>query len=165
VVTSEAGWRTGVARTLKDEVDEALVDQTGVRNVIVVRSRRSRAASCGGEGDSAGSVMTPGRDLWWHEGMAAQESEPVVPCLPGDARGHTRADLDIVRRLEMAQHSIKYRHVEGVEKLVLPPREGRLSKILMVGPGAAAVAVSQARSQKIELRADIRRERCGQFGE
>jgi acetyl-CoA synthetase len=85
VVTSEAGWRTGVARTLKDEVDEALVDQTGVRNVIVVRSRRSRAASCGGEGDSAGSVMTPGRDLWWHEGMAAQESEPVVPCLPVEA--------------------------------------------------------------------------------
>ena len=85
VVTTDAGWRRGAATALKDEVDRAVADEPGVHSVIVVRSRERTAASAHGPGASAGPVMASGRDLWWHEAMEKQRSEPVVPCLPVDA--------------------------------------------------------------------------------
>jgi acetyl-CoA synthetase len=86
VVTSDAGWRRGAATALKDEVDRAVADEPGGRGVMVVRARaRSAASADGWSGASAGAVMAPGRDLWWHEAMEEQRSEPVTPCLPVEA--------------------------------------------------------------------------------
>jgi len=60
VVTSDKGVRGGKLVPLKQNVNIAIEECPSVRNMIVVR-----------RGD--GSDMKEGRDLWWHEEMAAED--------------------------------------------------------------------------------------------
>ncbi len=67
VVTQDVSYRRGAPVTLKQTVDTAMESCPGVRHVMVFQR------------DPAASVrMTPGRDLWWHEAMAASSAE--CPC-------------------------------------------------------------------------------------
>lgn len=69
VITQDVSYRRGAPLKLKAIVDEALERCPGVRKVIVYQ----RAP-----GES--TPMQPGRDLWWHEAMAATLSEcPAEP--------------------------------------------------------------------------------------
>ncbi|MDE2620603.1 MAG: AMP-binding protein, partial [Sphingomonadales bacterium] len=63
VVTSDEGLRGGKKVPLKANVDEALGHCAGVETVIVLK--RTGAAV----------TMTPGRDIDWHEGIAAQSAD------------------------------------------------------------------------------------------
>ncbi|MEZ4546732.1 MAG: acetate--CoA ligase [Thermodesulfobacteriota bacterium] len=60
LITSDGGYRRGKVIPLKKNADDALKDAPTVEKVIVV----NRA------GAAAGSKMTKGRDLWWHDLMA-----------------------------------------------------------------------------------------------
>lgn len=60
LITSDGGYRRGKVIPLKKNADDALKDAPTVEKVIVV----NRA------GAAAGSKMTKGRDLWWHNLMA-----------------------------------------------------------------------------------------------
>jgi acetyl-CoA synthetase len=61
VVTADEGLRGGRKVALKTNADEALQQAPSVKKMIVVKR-------------SAGDVdMEPGRDLWWHEEMAAKD--------------------------------------------------------------------------------------------
>ncbi|MBI4227906.1 MAG: acetate--CoA ligase [Candidatus Omnitrophica bacterium] len=57
VVTADTGVHAGRIIELKQKTDDALVHCPGVRTVIVYRR---------GDGQA---LMTPGRDVWWHEAM------------------------------------------------------------------------------------------------
>ncbi len=59
VITADGGWRRGKEVRLKDAVDEALRDYSGVRNVVTYRRTGSTIQ------------MQAGRDVWWHEQDAA----------------------------------------------------------------------------------------------
>ena len=63
VITSDAGWRRGKASPLKSAVDESLTGETTVTKVIVVNR-------CDTQVD-----WNEGRDLWWHEVMAAASDQ------------------------------------------------------------------------------------------
>ncbi|MGI8604018.1 MAG: acetate--CoA ligase [Verrucomicrobiales bacterium] len=64
VITADGGWRRGKIVPLKANVDTALASgTTTIRKVIVVR--RTAQEVC----------MTTGRDVWWHEELAAQKAE------------------------------------------------------------------------------------------
>ena len=71
VITADGGWRRGKPSELKPAVDAALLETPSVEHVLVVRRI----------GDAATSVtMTPGRDVWWHDLVAAQAADcPPVP--------------------------------------------------------------------------------------
>jgi acetyl-CoA synthetase len=60
VITADHGVRGGRLVPLKEQVDIALQECPTVKKVIVVQR-------------SDGTDMTPGRDLWWHEEMAADD--------------------------------------------------------------------------------------------
>ena len=66
VVTSDEGLRGGKKVPLKANVDEALGHCAGVDTVIVLKRTGADVA------------MKPGRDVDWHEGVAAQSAD----CLP-----------------------------------------------------------------------------------
>jgi acetyl-CoA synthetase len=69
LLTQDVSYRRGVEVRLKDIVDEAIERCPTVRNVVVYR----RAA-----GDANAVAMKPGRDLWWHDLIAA--AEPTCPA-------------------------------------------------------------------------------------
>ncbi|HXR26370.1 MAG TPA: acetate--CoA ligase [Candidatus Baltobacteraceae bacterium] len=71
VITADGGWRRGKPSELKPAVDAALRETPSVVHVLVVRRL----------GDAAtGVTMTPGRDVWWHDLVAAQAADcPPVP--------------------------------------------------------------------------------------
>ncbi len=60
LITSDGGYRRGKVIPLKKNADDALKDAPTVEKVIVVNR----------VGAAAGSKMTKGRDLWWHDLMA-----------------------------------------------------------------------------------------------
>ncbi len=60
VITADKGIRGGRFVALKDQVDKALEECPTVKKVIVVKR-------------ADGFDMEPGRDLWWHEEMAAED--------------------------------------------------------------------------------------------
>lgn len=62
LVTADGGWRRGQVVPLKVNADAALADAPTVEHVVVVR----RTADAGGP-----VAMADGRDLWWHDVMAA----------------------------------------------------------------------------------------------
>jgi acetyl-CoA synthetase len=66
LLTQDVSFRRGTEVRLKDIVDEAIDRCPSVKNVVVYR----RAP----EGTSS-AVMKSGRDLWWHELMAAAAAE------------------------------------------------------------------------------------------
>ena len=59
IITADGGWRRGRIIELKASVDRAVPSTPSVQHVIVLRR-------CGNE-----IAMTPDRDLWWHDVMAA----------------------------------------------------------------------------------------------
>ncbi len=70
-ITADAGWRRGRQLPLKQNVDQALVKSPTVEKCIVLRRT------------GADVSMQEGRDLWWHELMAA--SAPDCPAEPLDS--------------------------------------------------------------------------------
>ena len=62
VITCDGAWRRGSIVPLKASVDEALRETPTIEKVVVVRR----------VGDAAKITMQPGRDIWWHELMAAR---------------------------------------------------------------------------------------------
>jgi acetyl-CoA synthetase len=74
LITQDEGWRKGNRVPLKRNADEALADSSTVRRAIVLRRTG---------GDVA---MQEGRDVWWHDAVASQGSDPqTCPCEPMDA--------------------------------------------------------------------------------
>jgi acetyl-CoA synthetase len=67
VVTQDISYRRGGEVKLKQIVDEAMVSCPGVRSVVVFQREAKVAVN-----------MVAGRDVWWHEAMAAVEAE----CAP-----------------------------------------------------------------------------------
>ncbi len=73
VLTQDGTLRRGAEIPLKANVDQALRQCPAVRHVVVYRRTGSAAA------------MEPGRDLWWHEALAAApEHCPVEPMASED---------------------------------------------------------------------------------
>jgi acetyl-CoA synthetase len=74
VITADGGFRKGKASALKPAVDEAL--EAGhcpsVENVLVVK-RTGEAVD-----------WVEGRDIWWHEQMAAANSEHTAQAFPAE---------------------------------------------------------------------------------
>jgi acetyl-CoA synthetase len=68
LVTCDAGYRSGKTVPTKQNADKALADCPKVRSSIIVRR------------SGAEVKMTEGRDLWWHELMAADDISAV--CEP-----------------------------------------------------------------------------------
>ena len=74
LVTQDEGWRRGKPVPLKVNADEALERSPGVRKALVLR--RTGAAV----------DMRAGRDVWWHDAVAAADSDPAsCPCEEMDA--------------------------------------------------------------------------------
>jgi acetyl-CoA synthetase len=72
VVTQDISYRRGAEVKLKQIVDEAMEKCAGVRHVLVFQREPKATVN-----------MKPGRDLWWHEAMAA--AAPECPAEPMDA--------------------------------------------------------------------------------
>ena len=66
LITADGGWRRGKPGLLKPTADVALADTPSIEHVVVV----DRVASSGGETET---VMTEGRDRWYHDLMAAAD--------------------------------------------------------------------------------------------
>jgi acetyl-CoA synthetase len=74
LITQDEGWRNGRTVPLKVNADAALAACPGVRHSVVLRRTG---------GDVA---FEAGRDLWWHELTADEESDPeTCPCEPMEA--------------------------------------------------------------------------------
>jgi len=68
VITADGGWRRGQIVPLKAAVDEAATLTDLIRKVIVLKRSGNDV------------VMQPGRDIWWHEAVAAQSDDcPAEP--------------------------------------------------------------------------------------
>jgi len=61
LVTCDGAWRRGNVVPLKASADEALADAPTIEKVLVLKRVR----------EATQVNMRPGRDLWWHEAMAA----------------------------------------------------------------------------------------------
>ncbi len=80
VVTSESGWRGGPAPGLKGEVDRALARGVAGRD----RRRGAPGAPASGRTRAAPDLVA-GRDLWWHEAVAASGMDAACACEPLEA--------------------------------------------------------------------------------
>src|SRR5437588_1658019 len=63
IITADGGWRRGKLVPLKANVDAALNRSPTVQKCIVLRRTEQPIE------------MKPGRDLWWHEMMAAASAD------------------------------------------------------------------------------------------
>jgi acetyl-CoA synthetase len=63
VITADGGWRKGKVFPLKSAVDAAVTGETSVTKVLVVKRGENEVE------------WTDGRDLWWHEQLAAASSD------------------------------------------------------------------------------------------
>ena len=61
LVTADGGWRRGSIVPLKRNADDAVAGTPSIAHVVVVRRI----------GEPAGIAWQPGRDVWWHEAVAA----------------------------------------------------------------------------------------------
>ena len=71
IVTADGGYRRGAPSLLKPNVDEAMTNCPSVTDVVVVQRTNSDVS------------MTPGRDHWYHEVMAAASAD--CPAEPMDS--------------------------------------------------------------------------------
>lgn len=69
LITADGGYRRGHVVALKTNADKAVTDTPTLKHVLVVRR----------VGDKAPVVMTPERDVWWHEAVAAQAGKTIAP--------------------------------------------------------------------------------------
>ncbi|MQA89055.1 MAG: acetate--CoA ligase [Gemmatimonas sp.] len=80
VITADGGYRRGGVVPLKRNADDALEEEGGcptIEHVLVVRRH-------GADGETlASTTMTDGRDVWWHEQMAAAADD--CPAEPMDS--------------------------------------------------------------------------------
>ena len=76
VITQDVSYRRGTEVRLKAIVDEALTKCPSVRSVVVY----GRATVAGASAIKAEVTMQPGRDVWWHDAMAAAAN--TCPCEP-----------------------------------------------------------------------------------
>jgi acetyl-CoA synthetase len=72
VITADGGWRRGKQLALKANVDAALAHCPSVEKVLVVK-RTAQPVD-----------WTDGRDLWWHELMAAAPGRHEAPALDAE---------------------------------------------------------------------------------
>ncbi|PJJ55520.1 acetate--CoA ligase [Compostimonas suwonensis] len=73
VITADGGWRKGKVSPLKPAVDAALESPGhNVRNVLVVRRGENTVD------------WVEGRDLWWHEEIAAVDADHVAKAFPAE---------------------------------------------------------------------------------
>jgi acetyl-CoA synthetase len=74
LITQDEGWRRGTRVPLKRNADAALDGSPSVRTTVVLRRTG---------GDVA---MTDGRDVWWHDAVEGQGTDPgTCPCEPMDS--------------------------------------------------------------------------------
>ncbi|MBM3496367.1 MAG: AMP-binding protein, partial [Armatimonadetes bacterium] len=66
LITADGGWRRGNVVPLKKTSDDAVAECPGVEKVVVVERIGSEKCPV---------TMEPGRDVWWHEAMAAAAPE------------------------------------------------------------------------------------------
>ncbi|HEX2205625.1 MAG TPA: acetate--CoA ligase [Longimicrobium sp.] len=72
LITADGGYRRGSVVALKRSADEALEEQGGcptIEKVLVVRRHGAGGETVGG------ARMAEGRDVWWHEALAAEGAE------------------------------------------------------------------------------------------
>jgi acetyl-CoA synthetase len=72
VITSDGGYRKGVASALKPAVDDALKVKTNVEHVLVVRRTGQDIA------------WHEGRDVWWHDVVERQSDEHIPAQLDSE---------------------------------------------------------------------------------
>ncbi len=73
VITADGGWRKGKVFPLKNAVDTALEDgQSSVNHVLVVKRGGNEVQ------------WTEGRDLWWHDELAAVDADHVAKAFPAE---------------------------------------------------------------------------------
>ncbi|HEY9424631.1 MAG TPA: acetate--CoA ligase [Microterricola sp.] len=73
VITADGGWRKGKVFPLKNAVDTALEDgQSSVDHVLVVKRGGNEVQ------------WTEGRDLWWHDELAAVDADHVAKAFPAE---------------------------------------------------------------------------------
>ena len=71
VITADGGNRKGKAMALKPAVDEAVAASASVRHVLVVKR-------------TGQEVEWTGKDLWWHEALAAQPDTHVATAFDAE---------------------------------------------------------------------------------
>jgi acetyl-CoA synthetase len=80
LITGDGGYRRGGVVPLKQSADEAVEQEggcPGIEHVLVV-------ARHGADGEPIGGcTMKPGRDVWWHEALAAADDD--CPAEPMDS--------------------------------------------------------------------------------
>ena len=79
ILTQDISYRRGIEVKLKAIVDEALAKCPTVKSVVVYQ----RASVEGAPATKAPITMVEGRDVYWHDAMAAASS--VCPCEPMDS--------------------------------------------------------------------------------
>ena len=79
ILTQDVSYRRGAEVKLKSIVDEAVVKCPSVRHVVVYQ----RATVEGAPKTITPVDMLKGRDLYWHDVMAA--ASPICPCEPMDS--------------------------------------------------------------------------------
>jgi len=72
VITADGGWRRGKIVELKGSVDRALSSSPSVEHVVVLKRTGNTVA------------MQEGRDLWWHELMAAAPAVHKAKPFPSE---------------------------------------------------------------------------------
>ncbi|MCD0451557.1 acetate--CoA ligase [Actinocorallia sp. API 0066] len=72
VITADGGYRRGAASALKPAVDDALTSCPDVAHVLVVLRTGQDVA------------WSRGRDVWWHEAVAAASPEHEAPALDSE---------------------------------------------------------------------------------
>ncbi len=72
VITADGGYRRGSASALKPAVDRALEKCPDVRSVLVVQRTGQDTA------------MTEGRDVWWHDALAAEPDTHTAEMFPAE---------------------------------------------------------------------------------
>ncbi len=76
LITADGGWRRGTVVPLKAHADDALAKSPTIEHVVVV-------ARGGDLSKQVGASLKPGRDLWYHDLVAA--ASPDCPAEPMDA--------------------------------------------------------------------------------
>ena len=70
VITQDGAWRRGSVLAMKELVDRAMAHAPGVAHVVVYRRI----------GEALAVTMTPGRDIWWDDAIAA--GDPSIAATP-----------------------------------------------------------------------------------
>ncbi len=71
-LTADGSWRRGKILPLKETIDQALAKSPTVEKCVVLRRTEQSV------------TMQSGRDLWWHELMAAASADCPAPALPSE---------------------------------------------------------------------------------